>query len=872
MNASNYADALAKSFLFYEAQRSGQLPVDNRVLWRRSSALGDATARYDANNNGLLEANETLSRDLSGGYYDAGDRMKYAFPMANAMTMLTWGLTQYQNGYSQSGQLGFALASIKWGTDWLLKAHETTGIGATLQTLRFWGQVGRTNTDHNTWSDDQNIAMPRPAYFIDATKPGSDLAGEVAAAFASASIIFRSTNPTYASLLLDHAKAMFKFAYQYQGLYSNSITDSAAAYSSNNFNDELAWGAIWLHRAIKANNGNVNDPLSWANNQTYLQIAKSKNIGLGTWTQTWGNKEYGTAILIAQEDSTYSRTAIENWLNYWTVKGPGSIPYTSGGLAFLDGWGSLRYAANTAFLAAIYSDTLQDYNGRYANFAKGQIDYILGNNPRGSSYVVGFGGAYTQNPHHAHAHLNGRPDYTGSNGWDLFNANTPSYNLLTGALVGGPGSLNDFDYQDTIQDYFRNEVALDYNAGFSGALAYLYSQSLGNLPVITLAISPSSVQEDGLVNLVYTFTRSGITTNALTANYTVGGTATLGTDYTGIATMGTPKTVTFAANSPTATVIVDPTADTTGEANETVALTLATGTGYTVGTTMAVTGTILNDDLPTITLTANDPNAGETNNPGSLTLTRTGPTSSPLQVTLALGGSATKGSDYNTISATATFAVGSSTVVIPLTPVDDLVVEGDETAILTLLSGSGYILGSATSATVTLVDNDRNGTNAGNTLTGDGGNNALNGLGGNDGLNGGAGSDRLNGGVGKDILTGGIGMDQFVLGALGDSLLGGFDVITDYTLGEQIDVPVAIATSTLTASSGNATSLTATAIQAVLTNGVFTANSARTFTVTGQTGTFLALNDGISGFNASTDSLIHLSNYTISTPNPVTLV
>jgi hypothetical protein len=206
--------------------------------------------------------------------------MKYAFPMANAMTMLTWGLTQYQNGYSQSGQLGFALASIKWGTDWLLKAHETTGTGATLQTLRFWGQVGRTNTDHNTWSDDQNIAMPRPAYFIDATKPGSDLAGEVAAACASASIIFRSTNPTYASLLLDHAKAMFKFAYQYQGLYSNSITDSAAAYSSNNFNDELAWGAIWLHRAIKANNGNVNDPLSWANNQTYLQIAKSKNIGL----------------------------------------------------------------------------------------------------------------------------------------------------------------------------------------------------------------------------------------------------------------------------------------------------------------------------------------------------------------------------------------------------------------------------------------------------------------------------------------------------------------------------------------------------------------------------------------------------------------
>jgi Ca2+-binding RTX toxin-like protein len=237
-----------------------------------------------------------------------------------------------------------------------------------------------------------------------------------------------------------------------------------------------------------------------------------------------------------------------------------------------------------------------------------------------------------------------------------------------------------------------------------------------------------------------------------------------------------------------------------------------------------------------------------------------------------MGGTATNGTDYTTIPATVTFAAGSATAAVTLTPVDDLGVEGNETAILTLLSGSGYTLGSATSATVTLADNDVNGSNGGNTLTGDGGNNALNGLGGNDVLNGVAGSDRLNGGVGKDTLTGGSEIDQFVLGALGDSLLAGFDVITDYALGEQIDAPLAIAATTLTASSGNATSLTATAIQAVLTSGVFTANSARAFTVTGQTGTFLALNNGTAGFNASTDSLIHLTSYAISATNTVAIV
>jgi choice-of-anchor C domain-containing protein len=138
-----------------------------------------------------------------------------------------------------------------------------------------------------------------------------------------------------------------------------------------------------------------------------------------------------------------------------------------------------------------------------------------------------------------------------------------------------------------------------YTIGTPNAATGTITNDDVTLPTITLAVSPSSVNEDGTANLVYTFTRSGVTTNPLTVNYTLGGTATLNTDYT---RTGTTNTVTFAANSSTATVIVDPTADTTVESDETVALTLATGTGYTVGTTTAVTGTITNDDLPSITL------------------------------------------------------------------------------------------------------------------------------------------------------------------------------------------------------------------------------------------------------------------------------
>ena len=117
-------------------------------------------------------------------------------------------------------------------------------------------------------------------------------------------------------------------------------------------------------------------------------------------------------------------------------------------------------------------------------------------------------------------------------------------------------------------------------------------------PRITLTIAPATgVTEDDTANLIYTFSRTGPTTSALTVNYTVAGTASLGTDYTGITATPANKSITFAAGSPTTTVTVDPITDTTAEANETVTLQLAAGTGYSIATTSAVTGTIRNDDI-----------------------------------------------------------------------------------------------------------------------------------------------------------------------------------------------------------------------------------------------------------------------------------
>ena len=332
--------------------------------------------------------------------------------------MSSWGVVQYRSAYVQSRQLDVALEAIKWGTDYILKAYDSKDDNNPANDV-FWGQVGNGDLDHAYWGAPENMTMERPAYKIDAQHPGSDLAGESAAALASASIIFRATDVNYADLLLSKAKRLYNFAETYPGKYSDSIPDAAKFYSSSHYEDELAWGAIWLHKALVAAGQNPGD---------YLHKAKKDYKVPGKWTQSWDDKSYGTAILLAQETNERSYlNDVEKWLNYWSAQEGTGITYTPGGLAWLDKWGSLRYAANTAFLAGVYADTVNDPNGRYSKFAASQIDYILGDNPRNSSYMVGFGNNSPKNPHHRAA--------SGTN-----NINDPNHNLhvIYGALVGGP--------------------------------------------------------------------------------------------------------------------------------------------------------------------------------------------------------------------------------------------------------------------------------------------------------------------------------------------------------------------------------------------------------------------------------------------------
>jgi hypothetical protein len=199
-----------------------------------------------------------------------------------------------------------------------------------------------------------------------------------------------------------------------------------------------------------------------------------------------------------------------------------------------------------------------------------------------------------------------------------------------------------------------------------------------DVPSATIAVSPASVAEDGAPNLVYTVTLNQAAFSPISVNYTIGGTAANGTDY---ATIASPLVI--PAGNTTGTVTVNPTADATIEADETVTLTLAAGAGYTIGVPTSATGTILNDDLPNLTIndvTLTEGNAGTTNFAFTVSLNApAGPGGVTFDIATA-NGTATSGSDYVASSLTAqTIPAGSSTYSFTVQVNGDLLDEANET-------------------------------------------------------------------------------------------------------------------------------------------------------------------------------------------------
>ena len=525
----------------------GATDPDLYVGVNMSDKFIEANRKYlDPDGNGTL--------DLTGGWHDAGDHVKFGLPGSYSASTLGWGYYEFPDAYKDLGLDGHIEDELRWINDYFMKV---TFLDDDDNVVAYCYQVGEGNNDHNYWCAPElqvdntvvassSCAVKRPAYFATTEMPASDQCAGAAASLAINYLNFKDSDPDYAAKNLKYAKALYDFAVKThtEELAAGATTPVATSlgydggfYTSSYDYDELAWAAVWLYYCTE-NYDYINDIIAVDEDTTnakgahpyvgYFKRIMSdtgncwQNIWVHCWDTVWG----GVFAKLAPVTNTARDWYIFNWnLEFWSGVSPETaaavengeaietkddkgnvsktkpmrkyftgvtghkyfgmddllwnMPFTydqipaleekpgnyiaksPNGWAVVAGYGSARYNTAAGLQAMVFAKETGDM--KYAEWAKDQMEYILGDNPMGYAYEVGYENSYASLPHHRSSHCSAKQSMT-----DPVN----QVHTLWGALVGGP-DLNDYHLDET-KEYIYNEVTDDYNAAFCGDLAGLY--------------------------------------------------------------------------------------------------------------------------------------------------------------------------------------------------------------------------------------------------------------------------------------------------------------------------------------------------------------------------------------------------------------
>jgi len=421
----NYAKLLQQSLYFYDANMCGNSEGKCGVSWRGNCHTYDSKVTYTS-------GGVTYSVDASGGFHDAGDHVKFGLPQGYAASVLGMGYYQFKDAFTELKQDTHMKTIMDYFCDYFRRCT-VYKQGSTDEVIAFCYQVGNGDTDHAIWTSPESQTLERPAYFADASNPATDQVSLAIAALALNYMNFGNEDD------LKVAKDLFAF------VQKNSLSCATEGcqtyYNSTSYGDDYATAAAALYVA------------TGKTNQTYLNVYNTykdtNSNGINEyWVMDWANSGALAAMLMGETGKLsnitkagQSGTKLDNV--FWC----------------LSDWGSCRYNSATQFVGLTY-DKLASAD-LYTDWATSQMNYMIGDNPAKRCYAVGYNENSSQYPHHRAA------SRSTDDGLIVEN----HYTLL-GALVGGPGSNG--TYKDAQDDYYCNEVALDYNAGYVGALAGLY--------------------------------------------------------------------------------------------------------------------------------------------------------------------------------------------------------------------------------------------------------------------------------------------------------------------------------------------------------------------------------------------------------------
>ncbi|MFZ5893622.1 MAG: glycoside hydrolase family 9 protein [Myxococcota bacterium] len=498
-----WAEALQKTLWFFNVQKSGPGVYCTDVQWRGDAHVADGHIKLDASDaNGVNLPREFIDKhraeldpdgngevDLAGGYHDAGDYIKFTLTTTYAISMIAWSMHEYPDSYRKTSLAGEALGQIRWGADYLMKATFRDAQG---QLVAYAHQVS-DQTDHSCFWMPPEVRRPdlcpRKAYFVWDERPAADVTASAAAALALAGLVTRENATTdadraYADKCVEYAKSLYAFAAKYPLAREQ---DDGGLYVSNSSTDDLAWAGIWLYLNDPARNVKYLDDVVHGE-RPWLSFGSQSNLMIPingalkpAWAESsphsWDALRAGVITKLAQIMTERGDPQGNDWRDIARQMGQG---FANGG-ATPDGfymymsWGSARYNSAAQFTTLLYARYFPDDAASPAlkSWAERQIDYLLGKNNLGLSYIMGYTSSYPLQPHHAagHASIYGLPAKPAEN-----------RHIIWGALVNGPNGQG--EHVDARDDYGSNEVTIDYNGALVAALAaHLASRGPSQCPL-----------------------------------------------------------------------------------------------------------------------------------------------------------------------------------------------------------------------------------------------------------------------------------------------------------------------------------------------------------------------------------------------------
>ena len=395
----------------------------------------------------VVYGNESVTKDVTGGWHDAGDYGRYVVSGAEAVADIMmayedfkisdddWGIPESGNGIPD------ILDEARYELDWMLKMQDevTGGVYHKVTGLAFPGTV---NPDEET---ETMYLMP-----ISFTATG-----DFAAVMAKASVLYKDFDPEFSAKAYAAAEKAWNYIADEVDLagYKNPEDCDTGEYPDRNTKDEKYWAAAELYIAGREDlepvvkelraDGRVFPGLGWLEMTSYADYDLAKYLP-GT---DMGNQ--ARELLIADADEVVEASQASG---YFT--GMATYP-----------WGSNMTVANHAELLLMAHNLTGD--DKYRETAKRQLDYIFGVNPLGYCYVSGYGTLFPTQPHHRPSQVAGK--------------------AVPGMLAGGPnGGLDDpfaktvldgqsqaMCYVDNMQSYATNEVAIYWNSPLIYAMSGL---------------------------------------------------------------------------------------------------------------------------------------------------------------------------------------------------------------------------------------------------------------------------------------------------------------------------------------------------------------------------------------------------------------